>query len=45
MEAIRWLTGFGDETVGKLHLFDGLKPGMRTITLPKDPECRSCNQH
>jgi molybdopterin-synthase adenylyltransferase len=42
MEAIRLLTGFGDETVGKLHIFDGLKPAMRTITLPKDPECGSC---
>jgi molybdopterin-synthase adenylyltransferase len=39
MEAIRFLTGFGDDAVGKLHIFDGLKPAMRTITLPKDPEC------
>jgi molybdopterin-synthase adenylyltransferase len=43
MEAIRWLTGFGDDAIGKLHIFDGLKPAMRTITLPKDPECGSCN--
>ena len=43
MEAIRFLTGFGDDAKGKLHLFDGLKPAMRTITLPKDPDCRSCN--
>jgi molybdopterin-synthase adenylyltransferase len=43
MEAIRVLTGFGDEQKGKLHIFDGLKPGMRTINLPKDPECRSCS--
>jgi molybdopterin-synthase adenylyltransferase len=42
MEAIRWLTGFGDAQKGKLHIFDGLKPSMRTINLPKDPECRSC---
>jgi molybdopterin-synthase adenylyltransferase len=42
MEAIRWLTGFGDDAIGKLHIFDGLKPAMRTITLPKDPECGSC---
>ena len=42
MEAIRFLTGFGDPAVGKLHLFDGLKPAMRTITLPKDAECSSC---
>jgi molybdopterin-synthase adenylyltransferase len=42
MEAIRILTGFGDDVTGKLHIFDGLKPAMRTITLPKDPECGSC---
>ncbi len=44
MEAIRWLTSFGDEAKGKLHIFDGLKPSMRTIMLPKDPECSSCKQ-
>ena len=44
MEAIRVLTGFGDAQTGKLHLFDGLKPGMRTISLPKDAECRSCGK-
>jgi molybdopterin-synthase adenylyltransferase len=42
MEAIRVLTGFGDAPKGKLHIFDGLKPAMRTITLPKDAECGSC---
>jgi molybdopterin-synthase adenylyltransferase len=42
MEAIRFLTGFGEEAKDKLHIFDGLKPAMRTITLPKDPECKSC---
>ncbi len=43
MEAIRYLIGFGDAATGKLHIFDGLKPAMRTITLPKDAECTSCN--
>lgn len=42
MEAIRFLTGFGDDAAGKLHIFDGLKPAMRTINLPKDPACSSC---
>lgn len=42
MEALRFLTGFGEETKGKLHIFDGLKPAMRTIMLPKEPEC-SCS--
>ncbi len=42
MEAIRVITGFGDAQIGKLHLFEGLVPAMRTITLPKDPACSSC---
>ena len=42
MEAIRVLTGFGDDATGKLHLFDGMTPSMRTIRLPKDPGCSSC---
>jgi molybdopterin-synthase adenylyltransferase len=42
MEAIRFLTGFGEEQRGKLHIFDGLKPAMRTLNLPKDLECKSC---
>lgn len=42
MEAIRLLTGFGDDAKGKLHIFDGLKPAMRTISLPKDTDCTSC---
>jgi len=43
MEAIRVITGFGQGAVGKLHIFDGLKPAMRTINLPQDPECTSCS--
>jgi adenylyltransferase/sulfurtransferase len=43
MEAIRVLTGFGETQTGKLHLFDGMKPAMRTITLPKDSACSSCS--
>ena len=42
MEAIRALTGFGEAQIGKLHLFDGMAPAMRTIRLPKDPACNSC---
>ena len=42
MEAIRVVTGFGDDQAGKLHIVDGLKPQMRTIRLPKDPECSTC---
>ena len=41
LEAIRQIVGFGD-AAGKLHVFDGLKPAMRTIRLVKDPGCRAC---
>lgn len=44
LEAIRGLTGLGADARGKLHLFDGLAPAMRTIRMPKDPACRTCGQ-
>ena len=42
MEAIRVLHPFGDDTGGKLHIVDGLAPGVRTIVMPKDPGCSTC---
>jgi adenylyltransferase/sulfurtransferase len=42
MEAIRQLVGFGEEATGKLHIFDGLKPAMRTVRIVKDPACPAC---
>jgi adenylyltransferase/sulfurtransferase len=42
MEAIRALTGFGEAQKGKLHLFDGMAPAMRSIRLPRDAGCKSC---
>jgi molybdopterin-synthase adenylyltransferase len=42
IEAIRVLTGFGAPQIGKLHIFDGMTPSMRSIKLPKDPACESC---
>ncbi|WAT16777.1 HesA/MoeB/ThiF family protein [Aurantiacibacter sp. MUD11] len=43
MQAVRILTtGMGDPQWGKLHLMDGLKPGMRMLNLAKDPACRGC---
>ncbi len=42
MEAIRALTGFGGDQAGRLHLFDGLAPAMRTLRIAKDPGCRGC---
>jgi adenylyltransferase/sulfurtransferase len=43
MEAIRAIIGFGDDPAGKLHVFDGLAPGMRTLRIVKDRACRGCN--
>jgi adenylyltransferase/sulfurtransferase len=42
MEAIRQITGFGEDQTGRLHVFDGLKPGLRTIRIVKDPACKGC---
>ena len=46
MQAIRLLVsatgGMGDPQYGKLHLMDGLKPGMRTLAIAKDPACSGC---
>jgi adenylyltransferase/sulfurtransferase len=41
-EAIRQIVGFGDEAAGKVHVFDGLAPSMRTLKIAKDPGCRTC---
>jgi molybdopterin/thiamine biosynthesis adenylyltransferase len=47
MSAIRALlqghAALGDPQWGKLHLFDGLAPGLRTLSIAKDPECRACS--
>jgi molybdopterin-synthase adenylyltransferase len=46
LQAIRVLLadtgGMGDPHWGKLHLLDGLKPGMRTLSIAKDPACKAC---
>lgn len=46
MQAVRVLLAgvslFGDPMWGKLHILDGMKPGMRTLTIAKDPECKGC---
>ena len=42
MEAIRQVAGFGADQAGKLHIFDGLGPSLRTIRIVKDPACTGC---
>lgn len=46
MQAVRVLLSgvsmFGDPMWGKLHILDGMKPGMRTLTIAKDEVCKGC---
>ena len=42
LEAVRAITGFGEHSGGKLHMFDALKPAMRTLRIVKDPACKGC---
>ncbi len=42
VEAMRVLTGFGDDQTGKLQIIDGLTLSMRAMRLPKDPGCSTC---
>ncbi|MFA7602140.1 MAG: HesA/MoeB/ThiF family protein [Novosphingobium sp.] len=46
MHAIRVLlsghAALGDPQWGKLQLFDGLAPSLRTLRIAKDPECKGC---
>jgi adenylyltransferase/sulfurtransferase len=48
LEAIRAIAGFGTsfegDPGGKLHIFDGLAPALRTIRIVKDPACSACGQ-
>ena len=41
LEALRAITGFGDDPAGKLLLVDALAFRFRTVTMAKDPAC-SC---
>jgi molybdopterin-synthase adenylyltransferase len=43
MEVVRSITGFGGDPSGKLHVFDGLAPAMRSLRIVKDPKCKGCS--
>jgi molybdopterin/thiamine biosynthesis adenylyltransferase len=47
MQAVRVLlsgvSAFGDPGWGRLHLLDGMQPGMRTLRIAKDEACRGCS--
>lgn len=36
------VSALGDSSWGKLHILDGLAPGMRTIRIAKDTSCKTC---
>ena len=36
------VSALGDPQFGRLHLLDGLGPGLRTIRIAPDPQCRAC---
>jgi molybdopterin/thiamine biosynthesis adenylyltransferase len=46
MQAIRIMldgvSALGDTDWGRVHLLDGLKPGMRSFAIAKDPACSAC---
>jgi molybdopterin/thiamine biosynthesis adenylyltransferase len=42
VEAIRCITGFGEDGAGKLLLADALTMRFRTIAVAKDPGCPAC---
>ncbi len=47
MQAIRIIlsghAALGDPQWGRLHLFEGLTPGLRTLRIARDPECKGCS--
>jgi adenylyltransferase/sulfurtransferase len=42
LEALRLITGFGEDSAGKLLVMDALTLRFRTLTLLKDPGCPTC---
>ena len=46
MQAVRILLAgvsrFGQPMWGKLHILDGMTPGMRTLSIAKDEACKGC---
>jgi molybdopterin-synthase adenylyltransferase len=42
LEAIRQITGAGQDLVGRLWLFDGLSGQSRIVALARDPACPEC---
>lgn len=45
MEAVKFLTGAGELLTGKLLTYDALTNTIRTVNIPKDPDCAVCSDH
>tara|TARA_B110000879_G_scaffold212965_1_gene312279 strand:- start:9576 stop:10340 length:765 start_codon:yes stop_codon:yes gene_type:complete len=43
-EALKQLLKLGDNSIGRLHLFDALAMEWRTVKVKADPECKHCAQ-
>lgn len=47
MHALRVLleghAALGDPQWGKVHIMDGLKPAIKTLSIAHDPECKACS--
>ena len=43
LEAIKLISGFGDNMNGRLMLFDAMSTQWRTVALQADPECPVCS--
>lgn len=42
LEAIKYITGAGQNLTGRLWVFDGLHGESRTVNLARDPDCPAC---
>ncbi len=40
---LKGVTALGDPQFGKLHVLDGLVPGLKTMRIAKDPACKGCS--
>lgn len=44
MEVIKELLSLGESLAGRLLIYEGLTGGFRTLSLPADPNCKSCGK-
>ncbi len=44
LETLKEILGIGESLAGRLLVYDGLAATMRTIRLPRDPQCPDCSK-